>query len=406
MSKILQDGASCAASVFYAGDKKKRQWIVGKIEKRQVNGKFVVRDEDADSRKYLRYIVDPERILPFPPRNNVYHVNEAILALWMNSPDDWSTVFYPAKVTEIINEHEIRIAYDEGSDEEIVIDISKCTKLNDTEIEEEKEVKEEETKPEPIKSLGFINLGSKPLPTKTLSSKNLGPKQNNIFFNFIKPPETPNPPKNQFSKMKRSHSCVLFTNIEINDDDDSDQDIRHMGGSLSRTVSIDDFNSLSSNESTYNEFQRLIEKENQGSTKWGKIVKSDHNLQSIPKPEIVKTELRKAKFVFNIPTFPETPDLPILEDDEFLKNAGQTDRCHIERPPIQYNQDLLKYLDNPLLFPKTMSHITASGRIHLEVNNVDNNNDNQSVMKFVSPDTKITCGRLGKMFSYLNQSSK
>ena len=192
-----------------------------------------------------------------------------------------------------------------------------------------------------------------------------------------------------------------------------------MGGSLSRTVSIDDFTSLDSKES-YNEFQSFFEKENQYKGKWGKI-KIEPNSKSIPKPEI-KKELRKARFEFNKPSFPETPKYPTLNDEEFSKIAGSNDKCHINRPTIQYNHDLLKYLDNPILFPKTISHETGYGKIRVNVNN-DTNKDvnqdvnqdvntsneakyNQPIFKSVNTDSKITCGRIGKIFSFWNQSSK
>jgi hypothetical protein len=123
----LRPGQTCAACVAYA-DSGSRSWILTKVDKKASGSRYIVRDEYADDEQYETYVVEANKIAPFPTPNEEYKVGDRVLALWRDEEsNEWSTMFYPADVVAI-NSHVVTLLY-KGSESKITVDDTKITKF-------------------------------------------------------------------------------------------------------------------------------------------------------------------------------------------------------------------------------------------------------------------------------------
>lgn len=366
MSHYLKSGSSCAASVFYAGDRTHRQWIIGTIEKIQSNGKYLVRDKEPSSRRYEHYTVDPSYVAPYPPLNNIFTVGEDILALWYES-DEWSTMFYPAKVVNVLNKHEIVIHYDEGSDKDFTIDISKCTKFPNP----------DEDNPEEDQNTSNSNDSQEKINTNEIPSISEQFNQNNS--------------SSSNSEDKKESNDIAFRSRPTENNsvpsDASDND-RQTGNESNDHSENTENTSLSDQTHIHKEGRQVKFRGHRGR---GHYERSSE-------PEISKRpEIRKSHFIFNSIPEIERQEIPVLDDEEFTALAGP--QKMIERPPITFKYDLLTNLSNEKLFPKEIGRLPSTGRIKVSVQK----QDKEPKMTGSSP---ITCGRVGRILSSLDQSPK
>ena len=135
MTKLKVD-QTCASCVMYqsqadsSNPKTEYSWIITKVEKKLPNGKYSVVDEYVDEEGHDEtYIVESNRIAPFPAPNDDYQVGDRVLALWKDEEtNQWTTMFFEATVKAIKPEKIVTILY-AGSKETVDIEASKLTRF-------------------------------------------------------------------------------------------------------------------------------------------------------------------------------------------------------------------------------------------------------------------------------------
>lgn len=210
-STKLTKGLSCAVCVIYA-DTGRYSWIVTKIERcpKGSGGKFTVRDEYADDERYETYVVEPNRIAPFPSSGEGYKPGDRVLALWKDEEsNEWSTMFYEAKVIGMKPNGKVTLVYKE-TDTEIEVDDTKITRFpkdfdlvsSSEEGEEEEnqneattavEEKEKETKPAVSPMPTRSTATDKEKEKKKMSSQTqaIEGRRLKLWFNVPEPMEKP-----------------------------------------------------------------------------------------------------------------------------------------------------------------------------------------------------------------------
>jgi hypothetical protein len=135
---------SCAAYVPYSGTSS-YLWIVGRIESKAHEDKFIIRDEYPEDSNFQIYKIESRRVSPFPSPDESYSVGERILALWHDKEANvCSTVFYEASITGMPAKGKLKVIY-KGSHTEIESATFQVTRFP---MDFESDYSEEETEQE------------------------------------------------------------------------------------------------------------------------------------------------------------------------------------------------------------------------------------------------------------------
>mmetsp|Transcript_16950 Transcript_16950/g.42564 ORF Transcript_16950/g.42564 Transcript_16950/m.42564 type:complete len:179 (-) Transcript_16950:496-1032(-) len=84
-------------------------WIVAKVIEIKDDGlSYVVKDEEEDK----RYTVEAKMTRPFPGKGQSFEEGDQVLALWPLDSKSWTTLFYEAKVLQVLeNGGRLRLSY-------------------------------------------------------------------------------------------------------------------------------------------------------------------------------------------------------------------------------------------------------------------------------------------------------
>lgn len=124
----LVSGQACASCLYYP-DCEAYAWVITRVEKKQGKGRYLVHDEFADDPKCDHFVVDSNRITPFPYVGDKLEVGDHILAVWHDDEtNEYSTMLYEAIVDQTPQNDKIKIHY-KGSTNIISIDVNHTTRF-------------------------------------------------------------------------------------------------------------------------------------------------------------------------------------------------------------------------------------------------------------------------------------
>lgn len=313
------------------------QWFLGKIEKKQANGKYVIHDEYAEDPSLERFIVDPQFISLFPNTQGPYSVGEHILARWKLT-DGWTTELYDAEIIKVIKKDTLVLKYQE-SELEIETNVNKVTKYpagflskEEEAVNEEEEANDEEAKAE-SETQHEATAESPKSPSKNLTQEQTS---------------------EEHSDTNQPASNAPTTSAEVTEDT----------GMASTPV-----------PSSPPASPPVVEEVPQGPKFMPRMA------QEIPN--------RKLNLRFNPAETQDPTDLHILTDDEFIKLLPELRKP--ERIEIKQGTPLLDCLTDPELFEQESVHTTSSGMLFRK---------GMKQQKFKSALMNgEKCGRLGMIFN-------
>ena len=306
----LRNGQNCAACVYYSSTNE-YSWIIAKVEKHQTNGKYLVRDEEPDDANHALYVVNPNRITPYPTEDVKFNIGDEVLALWLNvQTNEWSTMFYPARITSVKSDMIVDVVYAEG-DDPVQIETARLARfpLNFDQ-------------PQQI-------LDNNPNTSVTEDSA------------LSTPPESPQDQPNNSAPPENAPRSGHHTR----------------GGKGHHRVEKVDRGT------------KEVKSDDMKSDKSKSPSPPPANLTNAQKKI---HETRKPVFIFNKPQQPEKQEIPALDDEKFNQLAGP--RVEIPRMHAEKGTPLLDSLQDPMLFRQDAPHETGSGFMFVEVKNQPNQN--------------------------------